>query len=118
VIDDELSLREVTGRILTRYGYRLLTASEGGGALVLFEAHRDEVRLVITDMMMPGMDGKATIQALRKTCPGLLIIASSGVASQPSLDEIKALNVSAFLQKPFSTQTLLNTVHQVLGAGK
>jgi PAS domain S-box-containing protein len=118
VIDDELSLREVTGRILTRYGYRLLAASEGSAGLALFEAHREQVRLVITDMMMPGMDGKATIQALRSNCPGLLIIASSGVATQPSLDEIKALNVSAFLQKPFSTQTLLNTVHQVLsGAG-
>lgn len=118
VIDDEVNLREVTGRILTRYGYRLLAASEGSEALALFESHRDEVRVVITDMMMPGMDGKATIQALRKACPGLLIIASSGVASQPSLDEIKALNVSAFLQKPFSTQILLNTIHQVLGTGK
>lgn len=118
VIDDELSLREVTGRILTRYGYQLLTASEGSEGLALFEAHREQVRIVITDMMMPGMDGKATIQALRRTCPELLIIASSGVASQPSLDEIKALNVSAFLQKPFSTQTLLNTVHQVLSGGK
>ena len=118
VIDDELSLREVTGRILTRYGYRLLTAAEGVEAVALFERHQHEVRVVITDMMMPGMDGKAAIKALRRICPGLLIIASSGVASQVSLDEIQALEVSAFLQKPFNTQTLLNTLHEVLGAGK
>jgi two-component system cell cycle sensor histidine kinase/response regulator CckA len=70
--------------------------------------------VVLTDMMMPVMDGPATIRALRGMNPQVNIIAASGAASKVNLAEIADLPVQAYLQKPFTSQNLLVTLDQVL----
>src|SRR5262249_28590528 len=73
VVDDENSIREIARETLSTFGYQVLTAGDGTEALALFAQRSGEVRCVITDMMMPFMDGPATIRALRKLAPDLKI---------------------------------------------
>jgi CheY-like chemotaxis protein len=73
-----------------------------------------EIALVLTDMMMPVMDGQKTIKVLRKMNPSIKIIASSGLAGKDDVVVEKGLAVDAFLVKPYNAEKLLETVHSVL----
>jgi CheY-like chemotaxis protein len=88
-------------------------AVDGGEALDLFQAHRPRIALVLTDMMMPGMDGPQLIAEIRKLSSPLPIITMSGlVESRPSRGQPPS--VSAFLDKPFTAESLLQAVHAAL----
>jgi CheY-like chemotaxis protein len=114
VVDDERSVRDITRSMLEKFGYRVLTANEGTAAIALYTQHQAEIRVVLTDMVMPVMDGSATVRVLRGMNPQVKIIAASGAASKPRLAEIADLSVQAYLQKPFTSQQLLVTLEQVL----
>jgi CheY-like chemotaxis protein len=92
----------------------VLTANDGAEAIALFAQHRDSVRLVITDMMMPFMDGPSTIRALRKLAPELKIIATSGLKADGRASESAQLGVATFLSKPYTAAALLKTVSEEL----
>jgi two-component system cell cycle sensor histidine kinase/response regulator CckA len=96
-------------------GYQVLTANNGAEAVAICAQRAASLKLVITDMMMPIMDGPATTRALRMLSPSLKIIASSGMDAGTGEADFQKLCVNAFLQKPFSAETLARTVHQVLG---
>jgi len=113
VVDDEVAIREITRGTLEAYGYRALTAADGTEAVALYAQHRDEIRLVLTDLMMPYMDGPATIRALRKLNPLVKIIASSGLAENAKLGEVNGA-VKRFLPKPYTAQKLLVTLSELL----
>ena len=87
VVDDEDSIRQITRSTLETFGYQVLTAADGTEALALFAQHRDKVAVVITDTMMPFMDGVATIRALKKLRPNLKIISASGLAGERRMPE-------------------------------
>jgi CheY-like chemotaxis protein len=70
--------------------------------------------VVLTDLMMPNVDGLTLIRALRKMNPGIRVIASSGQGQDSRLSELRSLNPNAFLAKPFSREKLLGTLYQVL----
>ncbi|WP_416666510.1 GAF domain-containing protein [Egbenema bharatensis] len=112
LVDDETFIREVTKDLLETYGYEVLTAQDGIEAVTLFARHKADVRLVLIDMMMPSMDGKATIQTLRTMNPQIQIVAMSGLSTS-GVNEPKT-EVNASLSKPFTTQELLSTLQQVL----
>ena len=112
VVEDELSVREVTRRTLENNGYRVLTASDGTEALALFVQHARDVNAVLTDMVMPFMDGAATIRALRRINATVPIIAASGMMSHRQEAEATGANVQAFLSKPFTAEQLLKCLHQ------
>jgi PAS domain S-box-containing protein len=114
VIDDEDAIRETTRTTLEHFGYRALTADNGATALGIFASHKAEISLVITDMMMPVMDGPVTIRALRKLNPQVRIIASSGLTDSIDAAEIDQLGVKTFLTKPYDAKTLLKKVAQAL----
>ena len=114
IVDDESSIRDITRQILVSYGYRVATADEGTTALVQFVERKDEIALVITDMMMPYMDGTATIRAIRNIDPGIPIIATSGLMLNEHAREAKSLGVQAFLAKPYTAETLLQTIFDVI----
>jgi len=114
VIDDEAAIREMTRATLERFGYRALTADNGATALGVFASHKEEIGVVITDMMMPVMDGPVTIRALQKLNPQVRIIASSGLAESMSAADLDQLGVKTFLIKPYDAKTLLKTVAQAL----
>lgn len=114
IADDEMSIREIGRQTLEMCGYQVLTASDGAAAIAVAAEHRDIVKLLITDMMMPIMDGPATIAALRHLIPGVKIIASSGLGSEIKESNPQKLGVNAFLRKPFTAETLAQTVCEVL----
>jgi len=114
VVEDEISLRDITRQILESYGYRVMTANDGTDALAQYIARKGEIGLVITDMMMPYMDGAATIRAIRRVDPEARIIATSGLMAGEYAQEARGLGVQAFLAKPYTAETLLQTLRDVL----
>jgi PAS domain S-box-containing protein len=114
VIDDEVAIREMTRATLERFGYRALSADNGATALGIFASHKVEISVVITDMMMPVMDGPVTIRALRKLNPQVRIIASSGLTESIDAADLDQLGVKTFLIKPYDAKTLLKAVAKAL----
>jgi CheY-like chemotaxis protein len=117
IVDDEAAVRTITRQTLEMYGYRVLVAEEGSEAVALYLKHRTEVAAVVTDMMMPVMAGEVTIQVLRRLDPRVKIIAASGLVNDDTADQAAAMGVKHFLPKPFTAQTILRTLHQVLNDG-
>jgi PAS domain S-box-containing protein len=114
VVDDEVSIRDITQQTLERFGYQVILASDGAEAVSLYNAQRDRIALVITDMMMPVMDGAATIHALTKINPDIRIIAASGINANGVVAKAASLGVKHFLPKPYTASTLLKTLRKVL----
>jgi hypothetical protein len=114
VIDDESSFRDITRSILEKYGYRVLTATEGAEAMAILAQNRGEIQLAITDMMMPVMDGTATLRALRKLDPRIRLIATSGMPVPERFQPLGTSERVPFLLKPYSTARLLQAVHEVI----
>jgi PAS domain S-box-containing protein len=114
VVDDEASIREMTRSALEAFGYRVLAAGDGAEAVNLYAQHSDEVQLVLTDMMMPVMDGLAMIRALQRINPRVAVIGSSGLAESGKADEARQLGVERILSKPYNAETLLKTVAQAI----
>ncbi|KCZ71710.1 PAS domain S-box [Candidatus Methanoperedens nitroreducens] len=116
VVDDEARICESTRRVLETHGYKAITANDGAEAVALYVQYREVVEVVLVDMMMPVMDGQACIRALRKINPGIRIIAVSGLVGNGKLIRIAGTPVHAFLSKPYTTEKLLKTIHDVLSA--
>ena len=114
VVDDEESIREITRGTLETFGYTVLTASDGTEALALYADKKNEIAAVLTDMVMPFMDGPATIRALQRMNPQVRIIAASGLGAGQRAGEGALEGVSVFLNKPYTAEKLLKTLAQVL----
>lgn len=114
IIDDEDSICEITKLSLEANGYKVMTASDGIEAITVYAKHKDEINLVLTDMMMPSMDGSTTIRTLEKINPNVKIIAVSGLESNHKLAELSGPSVKSFLLKPYTGQELLKAVQGVL----
>jgi PAS domain S-box-containing protein len=115
VVDDEIAIREIAKGTLEAYGYRALTAADGTEAIALYAQHKGEIEVVLTDMMMPYMDGLATIRALQKLNPQVKIIASSGLAENAKAIEAGNAGVKTFLTKPYTAGKLMEALAEVLG---
>lgn len=114
LVDDEDPLREVLGALLDSCGYRVYKARSGDEALNLVEVHGAAIKLVLTDINMPGMDGFALIENLRRQNRPLSIVAISGMAGS-AFHEQKAGELEVpFLSKPVSRETLLTAVSAAL----
>ncbi|HYK22405.1 MAG TPA: PAS domain S-box protein, partial [Pyrinomonadaceae bacterium] len=114
VVDDEESIREITRGTLETFGYSVLTASDGTEALALYADKKNEIAAVLTDMVMPFMDGPATIRALQRMNPKVRIIGASGLGTGQRAGEGSLEGVSVFLNKPYTAEKLLKTLAQVL----
>ncbi|HEX4899628.1 MAG TPA: PAS domain S-box protein [Pyrinomonadaceae bacterium] len=114
VVDDEESIREITRSTLETFGYRVLTANDGTEAIALYADRKNEVSVVLTDMMMPFMDGPATIRALQKMNRAVKIIAASGLAAGHKAGEASLEGVEMFLGKPYTAEKLLVALAKIL----
>jgi hypothetical protein len=115
VVDDEFAVRHICESLLSVYDYRVLTADGGQQALALFRQHLAELELVVTDLLMPGLNGFEFIRALRNLKPQIKIIAISGFAGATgSTSPLPDVIADAFLAKPFTAGQLLKSVHEVL----
>lgn len=113
VVDDEDSIRDVTKRSLENYNYKAITACDGIEAIALYAEHQNEISVVLTDMVMPSMDGVTTIRTLRKMNPAVKIIAVSGLAFSEKIHTVTNMGVKAFLSKPYTAEQLLQTIRTV-----
>ena len=106
VVDDEASVRRACQSMLRALHMPALVAGSGAEALELARAHRGEVRFVVLDLSMPGMDGLATLDALLASDPALRVILSSGFDEQALLGREGARRTAGFIQKPYSLAQL------------
>jgi two-component system cell cycle sensor histidine kinase/response regulator CckA len=114
LVEDEPMVRTVAERALTRHGYKVLTANNGEDALEIL-AGGEDVNLLVSDVVMPVMDGPTMVKEARKTHPELPILFMSGYAEEHLRKSIDIDHV-AFLPKPFSVQELAEAVRDVLAA--
>jgi CheY-like chemotaxis protein len=114
VVDDEEAILGLCQLILTHAGYNVLVACNGSDALALFERHRSEIGLVLTDLAMPDMNGITLAWALRRSKPGLRVMVTTGQGSEGDLRELASLGVRQVLWKPFSPRRLTEAVAQTL----
>jgi len=117
LVEDEPMVRTVAERALARHGYKVLTATNGEEALERLETSAGDVALLISDVVMPIMDGPTMVREARKTYPDLPILFMSGYAEEQLRKSIDIENV-AFLPKPFSVLELAEAVQRVLAAAK
>jgi PAS domain S-box-containing protein len=114
IIDDEASVLAITGKTLQAFGYRVLTAANGAIAIAIYARQMSEINVVLTDMMMPIMDGPATIHALMQINPQVKIIAASGLNTNDSVLKVAGIGLKHFLTKPYTAGTLLKTLRTIL----
>ncbi|MDB5698153.1 MAG: response regulator [Alphaproteobacteria bacterium] len=112
IVEDEAMVRAVAERALTRHGYTVLTAESGEAALEIL-GREEKVDLMISDVVMPSMDGPTTVREARKTHPDLPILFISGYAEEQLRKSIDLERV-AFLAKPFSVQKLAEAARDAL----
>jgi PAS domain S-box-containing protein len=116
VVDDEVAICEVAKTTLETHNYRVLTARDGEEAIALYAQHQQEISSVLLDLMMPDLDGLAAIPRLRQLNPALPIIAMTGQSSSETLHQVQNARIQGLLRKPFTSQELLQTLHQVTAA--
>jgi len=114
VVDDEEAVCIVARRTLEKYGYRVLTVQNGAEGIVACSQHRSQIQVVLTDMVMPIMDGASLIRVLGNYSPEVRIIAMTGLSGQEDKTFKPASSAHAFLSKPFTAEQLLTVVSQVL----
>ncbi|MDZ4402454.1 PAS domain S-box protein [Prosthecobacter sp.] len=114
IVDDEAAVCAITKQTLEAFGYRVLVAADGTEAVSLYTRHQAEVAAVLTDMMMPIMDGPATIHVLKHLNPRVKIIAASGLANDSGAARAAGMGVKHFLPKPYTAQTVLTTLRLAL----
>jgi len=114
IVDDEEIVGTVAKEMLEHLGYRVLSARSGKEGLEIFAAHRDEVDLVLLDMVMPKMGGGETFDRLRALDPDIRVILSSGYSIDGEAREILNRGCRGFLNKPYTLQALSGKIREVL----
>ncbi|MDX2446708.1 MAG: PAS domain S-box protein [Desulfobacterales bacterium] len=118
LVDDEDMIVEVGQAMLKKLGYRAFIARSGQEALNLYKKQREEIDLIILDMIMPGMGGGETYDQLRKIDGDVKVILSSGYSIEGQAKEIMDRGCSGFIQKPFAMEALSRMVREELDEGK
>jgi hypothetical protein len=107
VVDDERAVRAYVEKVLERHGYLVSTAPNAGEALMMCEEHPDRFELVLTDVVMPRVDGTRLRERLEKVCPGLRVAYMSGFPAATNGEKIEPDHL---LDKPFTPQQLIDFV--------
>jgi len=117
-VDDEPSIAEMTGQMLTRLGYEVVTTTEPTEALAMFQSNPDRFDLVITDMTMPRMSGVKLSERMKEIRQGIRVIVCTG--HSPLIDEERAgsIGIEGYVMKPIVKNDLARTVRKVLDETK
>jgi CheY-like chemotaxis protein len=114
LIDDELVNLEVSGELLESLGYRVYMAGGGQEGLAIFAEKRDEIDLVILDMVMPGLSGGETFDRLRETNPKIKVLLCSGYSINGQAQNIMDRGCNGFIQKPYKMNHLSQKIRELL----
>ncbi|MBI5905212.1 MAG: response regulator [Deltaproteobacteria bacterium] len=117
VVEDEDLVRQMVRGILEQYGYGVLEARSGGEAIDLCSRHRGTIHLMLTDVVMPGMNGVELSKRLAPIQPGMKVLFMSGYTVDAIVHQGILESGIAFLQKPFSMDSLAHKLREVLGPG-
>jgi CheY-like chemotaxis protein len=115
LVDDEAALRSLAKKILTQKGYRVLEAADGAIALRIAAGHVGEIDLVLTDVAMPNLGGRGMVEELRELSPGIRVLFMSGYPKEEIFPDKETAHGVAYLQKPFTSDTLFSEVRGALG---
>lgn len=118
IVDDEPIVRSTAGELLRSLGYEVWVASEGAEALEVFAARRDEIDLVLLDLVMPVMDGWACLAKLREIDPAVRVVLSSGFGFEDFAHDVASAGLAGFARKPYQLAELSRIVAQALGGAK
>jgi len=114
LVEDEDAVRQFGSRALRNKGYTVLEAENGEVALDVINGTDQTIDMIVSDVVMPGMDGHTLVQLVRQEIPGVKVILMSGYAEDVFRDEISRDPTIHFLSKPFSLKTLASTVKNVM----
>lgn len=117
LVDDEEAIRTAARKMLKAAGYRVMTARNGAEGLVIYSAHKKDIRVVVTDMAMPLLDGNLLVRTLRQMSPDLPILGMSGLPVKSDDLNHSWSNVNVFLSKPFSREQLLTGLSRLTSNG-
>ncbi|HSA02459.1 MAG TPA: response regulator, partial [Candidatus Paceibacterota bacterium] len=116
LVEDNASVREISAAMLKRLGYRVLTAANGDEAILIAEKRGEPVGLLLTDVVMPGMNGRELAERLQKCHPKIQVLFTSGYTEDMIVRRGVKDEVMHYIGKPYSMQTLAEKVRLVLDA--
>ncbi len=114
LVEDDEAVRAVTSRALLRFGYTVLAAEGGSAALQILEEHGDPIHLLLTDIMMPGMNGVEVARHVVDARPEIRVFFMSGYADQDLVRQGLLTPGTHFIQKPFTPFELVDRVRSIL----
>ncbi len=114
IVEDDKSVRDFTSSVLTGFGYQVSTAEDGRKAIKRFTKNRSRIDMLITDLVMPGMNGKELAEKIKELRPGIRILFTSGYTDTHIVRGGELEKDLNFLQKPYSIQELMTKVRQIL----
>jgi CheY-like chemotaxis protein len=114
LVEDQAQVRAVAAEILQKHGYRVIAAQNAGEALLLCETHRGTIHLLLTDVVMPRMSGAELARRLASTRPNMRVLCMSGYTDDSVVRHGALESGIAFLQKPFTPESLTRRVREVL----
>ena len=114
IIDDEQDIIEVNSTMLERYGYKVFTATSGQEGIEILKKHVEKIDLAIIDVMLPDMTGPACAEKIYNVAPHCSVILSSGYHRNAEFNKTISRIGGTWLQKPYDSYTLLETVRDVL----
>jgi two-component system, cell cycle sensor histidine kinase and response regulator CckA len=114
LVDDEINVIDVTEEMLQSVGYKVLTARSGMEAIELFKKNREDIDLLILDMIMPGLGGGETFDCIKALDPNARVLLSSGYSLKGEAKEILSRGCNGFIQKPYSMAQLSEKLNEIL----
>jgi two-component system cell cycle sensor histidine kinase/response regulator CckA len=114
VVDDEQSVRQVSGVMLEAFGFSVIAAADGEAALAAYRQSHERIRAVLLDMSMPVMNGEETFVALQRLNPEVKVVLCSGYTEHDATARFVGRGLAGFLQKPFAADDLIALMRQVL----
>jgi two-component system cell cycle sensor histidine kinase/response regulator CckA len=114
LVDDEEPVLDVGGMMLENAGFKVRTATDGREALEVFHQYQGDIVCVVLDLMMPNMDGEETLRELRRIQEDVKVVLSSGYHEQDVTKRLAETDFAGFLKKPYTSDTLIGQLRQVL----
>lgn len=116
IVDDHLTIQKMLSDLLGCLGYNTLTASDGYEAIQTYRERKEQIGIVLLDIVMPGMNGIRTLEKLREIDPDVKVIICSAYFQQGQLPDIKDSEICGFINKPYSITTLSEKMEEVLSS--
>ncbi|MBI5570369.1 MAG: PAS domain S-box protein [Desulfomonile tiedjei] len=117
LVDDDDRIREMGRHMIEMGGYQVITACSGEEALEKYTVHREEIALIILDLIMPGMGGHRCLEELLRVDPDVSVLVASGYSSNGLTRDQKGRGAKGFVSKPYDAKDILGTIRRVLDSG-